>query len=99
MSENSRGGLKRFYRFEEERPWLVWFRCLLCGVPTLVVWVIGAEVGFLPDPPLVANIQETSGISTTIGGIALAMAIGLVVYTVICAVLWPFGRGDGKRPG
>lgn len=92
MSDNSRGGLKRFYRFEEERPWLVWFRCLLCGVPTLVVWVVGAEVGFLPDPPFVAGIQETSGISTTIGGIALALAIGLVVYTVICAALRPFGR-------
>lgn len=99
MNEEPTAALKRFYRYEEGRPWLVWFRCLLCGVPTLVVWVVGSEIGFLPDPPLVSQIQETSGISTTIGGIALAMAVGLVVYTLICAALWPFDRSGNGHSG
>ena len=94
MDEQTTRALKRFYRYEEERKWLVAFRCLLCGIPALAIWVIGGEVGFFPEPPLVGEIQASSGMAKTVGGGLLALALGVVIYTIVCAVWWVIDRPD-----
>lgn len=92
MDDRTEAALKRFYRWDDERRWLVVFRCLVCGIPALVIWVIGGEVGFLPEPPLVGEVQASSGMAKTIGGALLALILGAIIYTVICAVLWVVDR-------
>jgi len=88
MDDRTEAALKRFYRWDDERRWLVAFRCLVCGIPALVIWVIGGEVGFLPEPPLVGEVHASSGMAKTIGGALLALILGAIIYTVVCAVWW-----------
>lgn len=86
------GAIKRFYGYDPEKPWEIPFRCLLFGVPLLVVWVVGNLVLGFPDPPFVSDLQSSNQPTKAVGGVLLAAALGLVPLTVVRL----FARASGR---
>ena len=91
-SDEAESALKRFYGYDPEKPWEIPFRCLLYGVPILVIWVVGNLVLGFPAPPLVSDLQEANQPTKAVGGVLLAGGLGLVPLTVIRLLAKASGR-------
>lgn len=91
-SGEGESALKRFYGYDAEKPWEIPFRCLLYGIPILIIWVVGNLVLGFPAPPLVSDLQEANQPTKAVGGVFLAAALGLVPLTLIRLLARASGR-------